>query len=226
MRAGRTVRGSRRQHHRLACAAAAALGGRAARSAALSLGTASSRSVVIASVPVSMARTAAPRMSWDRCRSCRRCGGRGIPRGRAGCRGGWCSRSMLPSRRSGPARCRAGRGCRSRTGVVGMTVKRPAICRPRGPANSPVPRPRRPPGEGGGDALGEVLELVGGLGAGPGAEVEVVKLIDQDQVSCTCGQVADFVGDLDLAGPGRGSPRKRANSAASIWGVAAGGTVT
>jgi hypothetical protein len=32
--------------------------------------------------------------------------------------------------------------------------------------------------EGGGDALGEVLQRVGGLGAGPGGDVEVVYFID------------------------------------------------
>jgi hypothetical protein len=50
--------------------------------------------------------------------------------------------------------------------------------------------------------LGQVLDLVGGLGAGPGAEVEVVKLIDEDQGRAQrAEQVADLAGDLDLAEP-------------------------
>ena len=83
--------------------------------------------------------------------------------------------------------------------------------------------------EGRRDPLGQVLQLVGCVGAGAGGQVEVVDLVDEDQVGAEPGQhVADRVGDLGLvlAGLCTGSPAKRANSTASIFGVAAGGTVT
>ena len=70
-----------------------------------------------------------------------------------------------------------------------MTVNRPAICRPRVPANSPADfdvdagvdeRGRQP--------FGEVLQLVGHLGAGAGGQVEVVQLIHADQLAPGCGR--------------------------------------
>ena len=69
--------------------------------------------------------------------------------------------------------------------------------------------------EGGGDALGEVLQLVGDLGAGAGGEVEVVDLVDQDEVDAgvdaATPQTASMMSVM-LARRMKGRPRNRANS--------------
>jgi hypothetical protein len=51
--------------------------------------------------------------------------------------------------------------------------------------------------EGGGQSFGEVLELVGHLGAGAGGEADVVDLVDQDQADAGAGRGgADGVDDV------------------------------
>ena len=86
-----------------------------------------------------------------------------------------------------------------------MRVNRPAICRPRVPAN----RPRGFDVDAGvderrGQPFGEVLQLVGHLGAGAGGQVEVVQLIDQDELHAGVGGgVADRVDDVGDVRPAR-----------------------
>ena len=60
--------------------------------------------------------------------------------------------------------------------------------------------------EGGGQVLGEVLQVVGHILAGSGGEIEVVDLVDQDQVAAGLDEdLANGVGDVGgvPAGPDR-----------------------
>ena len=81
--------------------------------------------------------------------------------------------------------------------------------------------------ERGRDALGEVFQRVGRFRAGAGGDVEVVDLVDAYmlvRVSVQTPQTASMMSVM-LARRVTGRPRNRANSAAIIFGVAAGGTV-
>ncbi len=79
-----------------------------------------------------------------------------------------------------------------------------------------------------GDTFAQVLDLVGGLGAGAGAGVQQVDVVDQDQLG---PQLAQGRADRTVIWAwfirrSTGTPRNRANSLTSILGVEAGGTET
>ena len=82
--------------------------------------------------------------------------------------------------------------------------------------------------EGGGDVLGQVLEVIAGVGSDPGVVVQVVDLVYQDQLRAEVGQqVTGLSGQFDLRGAGqvRGAPRNFRISMLSDFGVACGGIV-
>ena len=152
--------------------------------AAWSSGTASSAGLVMRSVPSRIAVIAADRIIID---------SDGDRAGRLAVEVGasrvnapglcWCRRSMLsnPSTSCCPSVAVRGGGVAERLGVDGNE--------PAGelPAADVVEQA----GAGGvdarvderrGDVLGQVLEVVAGVGAGPGVVVQVVDLVDQDQL--------------------------------------------
>ena len=76
-------------------------------------------------------------------------------------------------------------------------------------------------GKGGGQVLGEVLQMIGQVFPGGGAVVEVVDLIDQDQVGAGVDEdLADRISDVGDVGPG---PQRQAEEPGELHGQLARG---